>query len=46
MKNFSFSAGYGYIADNANLLLNNYLGEDYTFQTFDENSKYYIPNSW
>ena len=26
MKNFSFSAGYGYIADNANLLLNNYLG--------------------
>ena len=45
MKNFSFSAGYGYIVDNANLLFNNYLGDEYTFQTWNENSKYYVPNS-
>jgi hypothetical protein len=30
MKNFSFSAGYGYVVDNANLFNNNYLGPSYT----------------
>ena len=45
MKNFSFSAGYGYVVDNSDLFNNNYIGEDYTFQSRDENSKYYVPNS-
>ena len=43
MKNFSFSAGYGYVADNANLLFYNYLGESYTFQSSRQNQKYYVP---
>jgi hypothetical protein len=50
MKNISFSAGYGYVVDNANLFNNNYLGESYTFQNDFPNQKYYIsgnnsPNS-
>jgi hypothetical protein len=45
VKNFSFSAGYGYVVDNSDLFNNNYIGEDYTFQSRDENSKYYVPNS-
>jgi hypothetical protein len=46
MKNFSFSAGYGYIADRPNLLFRSYLGPDHTFQNWDENSKYYVPHIW
>lgn len=42
MKNFSFSAGYGYVVDNANLFANNYLGTSYTFQNYDPSQKYYI----
>ena len=50
MKNISFSAGYGYVVDNASLFNNNYLGESYTFQNDFPNQKYYIsgnnsPNS-
>tara|TARA_B110000902_G_C14205947_1_gene549587 strand:+ start:185 stop:1357 length:1173 start_codon:yes stop_codon:yes gene_type:complete len=46
MKNFSFSAGYGYVVDNANLFNNNYLGESYTFQNDFPNQKYYISGNY
>lgn len=48
MKNFSFSAGYGYIVDNANLLFDYYLGESYFIQWYSPNQKYFVPrsNSW
>ena len=46
MKNFSFSAGYGYAADKDNLLLNNYLGSSYTFQNRYPNQNYYVPGNY
>lgn len=46
MKNFSFSAGYGYVVDNANLFNYTYLGESYTFQGHSPNQKYYVPNDY
>ena len=40
-SNFSFSAGYGYIYDNANLF-NNYLGDKYSWQDYDPSQPYYV----
>ena len=42
MKNFSFSAGYGYVVDNADLFNNGYLGPSHTFQNYSPNQKYYV----
>jgi hypothetical protein len=43
MKNFSFSAGYGYVVDNAYLFNNTYLGPSYTFQSYYQSQKYFVP---
>ena len=43
-SNFSISAGYGYLYDNANLF-NNYLGSKYSLQGYDQNQPYYVGNN-
>lgn len=43
MKNFSFSAGYGYVVDNAFLFNYSYLGPSYTFQSYYQSQKYFVP---
>ncbi len=44
MSNFSISAGYGYLYDNANFFNTN-LGPKYSWQTNDPNQPYFVNNS-
>ena len=44
LKNFSFSAGYGYILDKKNNILGD-LGQSSFYQSYSPNEKYYIPRN-